>query len=106
MARGRIKCGKQFIFGDYFGFGQGIEHGGFAGIGIADDGYNGNGLGCPLLAMDFTLSSYRFNFFAQFRDTAANAAAVYFEFCFTRPAHANGAACTTRATGSSGSRAA
>ena len=89
-----IEGSKELVLCYYFCFGQRVEEGRFAGVGITNNGNDGHSLGGPLLTMKQSLFTDALDIFTQVRDAAANTAAVYFQFCFTGAAYPNSSSYT------------
>ena len=51
LAGGGVEGGEQFVLGQHAGAGEGIEEGGFAGVGVAHDRGGGHGHALAFLAL-------------------------------------------------------
>src|SRR6266487_6742661 len=100
MAGSGIERSKEPVFRQHFSFSERIEEGRLSGIGIANHGYDRNGLGCTLAAMHPALMAYFFDLFTQIGYTATDTPAINLQSCLTRATHADSttkAACTSTA---------
>ena len=89
---GRIERGEQFILGQDLGAGEAVEQGGFAGVGVADDGGERPAVALARLALGPALAAHQDQFLADPRDAVLDAAAVGFQLRFTFAApHADAA---------------
>ena len=82
LAGGGIEGGEEFVFGEHAGAGEGIEEGGFAGVGVADDGGGGNGDAKAAAALDAALLDDLDELGFEAGDAIADDAAILFELGF------------------------
>lgn len=91
-AGGGVERGEELVSREDFGLGQLVEQGGFSGVGVADDGYGGDGLAQSLGPLHVSVLDDFLEFLLHDGDAVANHAAVRFELCFALAAGAGAAA--------------
>jgi len=82
LAGGGVEGGEEFVLGENVGAGEGVQEGGFAGVGVADDGGGGNGDAEASAALDAALLDDLDELGFEVRDAVADDAAVLFELGF------------------------
>ena len=70
-------------------FGDLVQQGGFAGVGVTHEGYRGDARSFSLGAVTLTVRADFFELFFEVRDLAADGAFIYFELRFTGSAQAD-----------------
>jgi hypothetical protein len=90
-AGGGIEGGEEFIFGDHFSAGEGIEEGGFAGVGVTDDGSERPEMAAAAGALGGSLAADQVEVLDDSGDSVLDTAAVGFELGFAVAAHADAA---------------
>ncbi len=88
LPRGGVERGEEFVFGEDGGAGEFIEEGGFAGVGVADDGGGGDGDAEAAAALGVALLDDVFELGFELGDAVVDEAAVLFELSFAFAAHA------------------
>ena len=89
-----VESREEFVLGEDRGSSEGVEEGGFAGVGVADDGGGRNGDALAALALSGALFADVDEFAFEGYDAVVDEAAVLFELRFAFTAHAAGAALT------------
>jgi len=79
---GGIQGGKEAVFGEHIGVGEGVHERGFARIGVADERYPGN-FGA-MFALGGALSVEFFQFLLEDGDAVTDEAPVGFDLSFPR----------------------
>jgi len=103
-AGGGVERGEELVLGQHVGLGDRIEQGGFAGVGVADDG-DDRDLGAPALgAVLGALAAHFFQFPPELGDALVDPPAVNLELGFAGAAQADaaGAAAAGGAAGLAG----
>lgn len=88
LTGGGVEGGEEFVFGEDVGAGEGVEEGGFAGVGVADDGGGGDGDALAFVALDAALFADVAEFAFEAGDAVVDEAAVLFELGLAFAAHA------------------
>ena len=78
LARRGIERREKLVGGEHLGAGEGVEEGGFAGVGVANDGGGGDGHALALGALHAALLHHAGQLGLQVRDAVAHGAAVVF----------------------------
>jgi hypothetical protein len=90
-AGGGVERGEELVLGQHVGLGDRVEQGGFAGVGVADDG-DDRDLGPPALgAVLGALAAHFFQFPSELGDALVNPPAVNLELGFAGAAQADAA---------------
>lgn len=87
LAGGGVEGGEEFVLGEDVGAGEGVDEGGFAGVGVADNGGGGHGHALAFVALHGALLANFGQLFFEARDAVAHEAAVLFELGFAFAAH-------------------
>lgn len=82
LAGGGVEGGEEFVFGEDVGAGERVEEGGFAGVGVADDGGGGDGDAESAAALNAALLDDLDEFGFEAGDAVAHYAAILFELGF------------------------
>jgi hypothetical protein len=90
-AGGGVEGGEQLVLGEDVGGGEGVEEGGFAGVGVADEGDGGDTGRLAALAVQVAVAADLADFPLDFGDAFADAPPVDFELGFARAARADAA---------------
>lgn len=93
-ARAGIQGGEQFVLGEHFAFGELIEQGRFAGVGVTDDRSVWDGNAAALFSLGFALSAYIGEVSLKLVDAFVGKTAVDLELGFTFTTSCAGAAAT------------
>ena len=88
----RVQGGEQLVFRVHPRAGDGIQDRGFAGVGVAHQRHNGDGVLFPALAAKLALLLQGVQFLLQPVDLLPDAAAVDFQLAFAGAAGADAAA--------------
>ena len=88
LARGRVECGEEFVGSEDVRASEAVEQGGFAGIGVADDGAGRDGDALAFGALHAALQHDAAEFGFEVRDAVAHGAAIILELGFTFTAQA------------------
>ncbi len=91
-ACGGVECGEEFVFGVDVGSGEAIEEGGFAGVGVADDGDDGHFAVAAFFALGGADAAHVGEFGAEACDAIAGQAFVHFDLFFAFAACGGGSA--------------
>lgn len=84
-SRGGVKGGKEHVFGLDMGMGEGVEQGGFACIGVADQRNHWHIVFAPAVSTMIALFAHGFKLLGQAGNAVIDPAAIDFQFCFTWP---------------------
>ncbi len=87
LAGGRIERGEEFVLGEDVCAGERVEQGGFAGVGVADDGRGGHGHAQALAALRAALLPDFDELALEAGDAIADDAAILLELGFAFAAH-------------------
>ena len=90
LADGGVEGGEEFVFCEYVGFGEEVEDGAFADVGVADEGHADEGFAVFALEGFLCVEFGELDF--ECRDFLLDEAAVGLDLCFAWSAHADAAA--------------
>ena len=90
-ARGGVQRGEQFVLGQDFRAGEGVEQRGFARVRVTHDGRERPEIALASVALRGALAADDVEFARDLGDAVLHAAAVGFQLRFTIPAHADAA---------------
>ena len=82
-SRRGIEGGKELVLHQHVGAGQGVEERGFAGVGVADQGDDGDGLPLAALPVLPAVGTHIFQFPTQMGNAPANLSLIHLQLCFT-----------------------
>jgi hypothetical protein len=75
-ARERVEGGKELIFGEDVGAGEGAHEGALAGVGVADEGDDGHSGALPAASVKGALAADRLDLALEAGDAVADEASV------------------------------
>ena len=85
FACGGVECGKKLVLDKDICFGEGVEKGRLAGVGVADDGKGGNPRSLACAALRFTILFYLIELSREFFELLFEQAAVDFNLFLPIP---------------------
>ena len=87
LTGGGVEGSEEFVLGEDVGAGEGVEEGGFTGVGVADDGGGGDGHALAFVALDAALFLHDLEFAFETGDAVAHEAMVLLELGLAFAAH-------------------